>query len=180
MFKYMPYTVRRRTAYRRKPAPKRTYGKRKSAVKRAIRKFANPSRVGRGLPGYPVNNVVRLRYCFNETLALGTGSNEIYPIKCNDVYSPNPNASSDQPSLFNQWKTLYNHYMVVGARITATYMIPAATVSASGIAQTMFLRIDDDATFTGIGSANQFRLVTQTGKTHYKTLMQGSNPRRWY
>jgi len=149
----------------------------KVIARKEIIKHANPKPIGTNLPGFPKDRTVHLRYTNNNTLQLGTGSNEFYAYSCNQAREPS-SLYTGQPSQWKLWSQLYNHYMVVYARVTATFLIPAATATASSTPMTFFIRLDDDYSLTGVGSATQFRTITEGGKTHWKTVMQGSNPTR--
>lgn len=81
------------------------------------------------LSGFPSNKLVKLRYCDNITIKETTLSQANYLFSCNSLYDPNTTGTGHQPYGFDQWGTVYNHYEVLGCKITLL-------VSIAGSAQT--------------------------------------------
>lgn len=178
----MPRT--KRTPKRHARSSHRKKASKKAVSTRRFNRYRNPRRVGQHMPGFPSQNIVKLRFTMNESLQLGTGSNEFYALSCNNVREPSSIYTAN-PQLWQTWSKLYNHYMVVRSLITVTFLIPAATVTATATPMTLFVRLDDDYNITGIGTALQWRNITEGGKTFYRTVMQGSVPQKvvlkgWY
>lgn len=80
------------------------------------------------LSGFPNKKVVRLRYVTQRVLDAG-GTNGIATcvIRANDLYDPEQSVqgtstAGHQPMGFDQWIALYDHFTVVGAKITAKFI----------------------------------------------------------
>lgn len=107
---------------------KRTYGKRKRpARKRPHRRRTYRSR--NGIPsGMPRTRRAYLRYCDQLSITSTTGliGTDIY--RANSVYDPYQPSGGHQPMGYDVWASMYNHYVVKGARIRIT---PAVDTSAA-------------------------------------------------
>jgi len=107
------YTRRRRTTTTRRP------------VRRAIVR-RRPVRRTRRLPpltGFPYySKLVRLRYVEEISLDPVSGGLAYYTFRANSLFDPNLTGSGHQPRGFDQWATLYNHYTVIGAKCSATFL----------------------------------------------------------
>lgn len=124
--------------------------KRKSTTsrssKRARRSVVKPKlRVSTGI-GFPKRMTMTHKYC--ETVQTGlsstTGSLVTYVFSCNGMFDPNITGTGHQPMYFDQMANLYNHYHVIGSKITIK-VVPE-TVSANSSRVTGF--INDNTTIT--------------------------------
>lgn len=70
--------------------------------------------------GFPRTTMVKLRYVDGFSLDPGVGSLAYHAFVANSCYDPNNSGVGHQPMNFDMWSALYNHYIVVGAKITAT------------------------------------------------------------
>lgn len=139
----MPYAKKRTTRTRR--ATKRPAGVRKRTYKK--RTNFRPQRVLR--VGFPKTTLVKLRYVEGVTIDPGIGTLGTYNFRANSCFDPNLTGVGHQPMNFDLWSQLYNHYTVIGARITAQLFDDTATY-ASGI---LFgINLSDDSTFTSDAS----------------------------
>lgn len=97
--------------------PKKAYTK-KSSKRRTQKKVR---RIGRpqGTPsGMPLTRRAYMRYSDRILLTSTSGTIGSYIFRANSVFDPDLTATGHQPMGFDQWTSLYNHYVVVGARIT--------------------------------------------------------------
>lgn len=97
--------------YRKKQTKKRPYRRR--------RKY-NPFKVMR--TPMPPKFATKLRYYQNVSVDPGTGTMTTYSFAANGLTQPNLTGSGHQPRGFDQFMLMYNHYVVVGAKITATFL----------------------------------------------------------
>lgn len=75
--------------------------------------------VSLGAPsGMPTMRRGSLRYCENLILTSTLGVLDDKVIRANGMYDPNQTGTGHQPLGFDQWKLLYNHYVVLGSKIT--------------------------------------------------------------
>jgi len=110
--------------YRYKRRPRKQY--KKKAMFKRYRKYKNRAR----LTGYgPLSQhqIVKLRYySYNEDLAIASGSTEADLWACNSMFDPDVTGSGHQPRGFDQWTLFYNHYTVIGAKVTVNFMCTEA------------------------------------------------------
>lgn len=97
-------------------------GKRKRMGKysrgRRVRRKLNPRR-SLPLAGFPKQKLVRLRYVQElEVVTPATGYSKSLPFVANGMYDPYYPIGGHQPKGFDQWMTVYNHYNVVGSKIS--------------------------------------------------------------
>lgn len=120
----MPVSYRKPRVYRRRRRPR----------KYPVRKRRNPRSkaltVNLRQPITSDNLITKLRYHTNITLNPGVGTSAIHLFRADSVYDPDYSGVGHQPLGFNQFETLYNHYCVIGAKLTARYTSPTSTVSS--------------------------------------------------
>lgn len=106
--------------------PKRKFSRKKSFKKRSFKRRKTSFRkkrtsVPRNL--IPTKLARRFKYC--ETVALDAGATTIstHVFSCNGMFDPNITGVGHQPMGFDQYVgVLYDHYTVIGAKITVTFM----------------------------------------------------------
>lgn len=70
----------------------------------------------------PLNVKQRATFVYAENVALNpAGAPANYVFSCNGLYDPNITGTGHQPRGFDQLMALYDHYVVIGARITVMY-----------------------------------------------------------
>lgn len=110
----MKYVKRSRNIRRRGPGGRRRlYRIKKSKMYR--RRFAPMSR-----SAYPLgtSTVKRFKYTEFFTINPSIGSAGSYVFKANDLYDPNFTGTGHQPYGFDQIIQFYNHFQVLGAKVT--------------------------------------------------------------
>ncbi len=119
----MPYKSKskRRTA---RPGKRRSYGRPRARISRHL---------------MPVSKLVKMKYNQSITLNPGTASGAYQYFRANSVYDPYQSGGGHQPMGFDQLMLFYDHYRVVGARITCTFY-PTVNDYVVGIV------LDDDFT----------------------------------
>lgn len=97
------------------------------------------------ISGFPSRKLVRLRYAQNVNLTpSGTGTPAHYTFSANGMYDPDISGAGHQPMGFDQWMAIYDHYTVLGSKITVRF-IPT---TPSNFAPVGFgCMLTDDATF---------------------------------
>lgn len=65
--------------------------------------------------------VCKLRYSNTHSLTPSTTGSDWVVYNANSVFSPENAGTGHQPMGFDQYALLYNHYIVLGAKITATF-----------------------------------------------------------
>lgn len=132
---------------------KRKYGaiskRRKGTFKKSYKKrrtFRSKRRRGiysLPLAGFPKSKVVRLRYCEEITLDPTATTQGVFVFSANGVYDPNVTGIGHQPKGFDQNMAFYNHYTVLGSKISLRYCNKTGGNDVPGYAE---LLLTDDGT----------------------------------
>lgn len=104
-------------------------------------------RVPRRLPaaGFPARKVVRMRYATRLNLDPPASGAPVHNgFLANGMYDPNTAFGGHQPMGFDQWMAVYNHFTVLGSKITVRY-VPNTTTAFAPIA--FGIMLTDDNTF---------------------------------
>lgn len=140
----MPYVRKKnKKSYRRKP--RKNYRKRR--VFRPQKLLST---------GFPKSTAVKLRYVDSIQMDAGVGTVASHAFVANSCFDPDKVLGGHQPLGFDQWSAFYNHYVVVGSRIKATF----TSQSSSPVTDGFYLHgisLQDDTTFT----ANPLHLMEQ-------------------
>ncbi|QBX89277.1 capsid protein [Apis mellifera virus-8] len=99
--------------------------------------------------GLPAKVMVRHKYVETFTLT-ATGIPSGYTFRANSMFDPNFTGTGHQPLYFDQYANLYNHYTVIGSKITFTF---AAADNVYPPFQVAALLDDDGATATLLADA---------------------------
>lgn len=141
--------------------------------KRTTRRRKKPSRryrlVSMGTPaGVPTQKVVKMRYCDKQTITCTSGILNTYVFSANSIHDPNTTGVGHQPMGHDTMASLYNHYVVLGSRITIRWAQLGST-TANDMMVGCYLN-DDSAT-----SYSTFTSIVEARKGHYKFLVQQRN-----
>lgn len=98
--------------YRRRYRRKRPSRRRRRRYKRS-RQLTNyaPS-------GMPTQRIAKLRYAEQTTITSTSGVLDSIRFRANGIFDPNVDIGGHQPMGFDQWSTLFNHYVVLGSKLT--------------------------------------------------------------
>lgn len=127
----------------------RTYAK-KSRKKNARRRPRNRRRRVNNanymgfVSGMPKVRRAYLRYADTVSLTSTVGALGLYQFRANSVQDPDLTSTGHQPMGYDQWAALYNHYVVVGAKITIKSL---ATAQVAPYGAIMGCYISDDTSF---------------------------------
>lgn len=150
----MPY----RRAYRSKrKVVARSY--RRAPVRRYHKKRMTMSK-------YPVeaSKLVRLKYVSAPvTINPAAGLLGIHIFSANDLFKPDVTSAGHQPMGFDEWMTFYEHFTVIGSKITATFSPVGNTTGTNQLVCGIYT--DSNTTSTSTPSA----MMEQPG-TIYKFL----------
>lgn len=107
---------------------KKHYAKKSRGGKRNKKKSKYPKYIAMGTPsGMPTIRRAVLRYCDQHTLTSSAGLLSSYVYRANSLFDPNFTGTGHQPMGFDQWSLLYNHYVVLGAKITVQMIVDNST-----------------------------------------------------
>lgn len=154
--------------------PKRYSKKRSTTKKRRSRRRRryNPYRrltSGMGTPsGMPKQRIAKLRYCSNISVISTLGALGSHTFGANDIYDPDITGTGHQPMGHDQWANLFNHYVVLGSKITVY------PVQDAGIQGLCGVYLSDD-TSTPYTSGDQF-MEAKRGSYQIQSMTRGSRP----
>jgi len=115
--------------------PKRKYVKERkvSAYRRKRRKRSKSRRIPRGL--FAKTTKMAFRYVDTVTINADAGSNFVYlTYSANGMYDPDTTGIGHQPYGFDQYMQFYNHYTVIGSKMTCKFQPPAPSTTSAGTA----------------------------------------------
>lgn len=93
--------------------------------------------------GFGMPKIIKMRHRYFENVALVTtvaGIPSFYRFRANGLVDPNQTGTGHQPTLFSVMKNYYNHFKVIGAKISVTF-IPT---SSGTVPQYVGIMADDD------------------------------------
>lgn len=147
----MAYKTKKKFVPRRKFVKKRRVV-RKSNIPRGVNTMAN------------IPRIQRHRYCQPFSITSTVSAPGIYRFAANDMNDPGASGGGHQPMRFDEMKLFYNHYVVVGSRITVTYTGSTTTAATSNpVVWSVFL--NDDGS-----SPPSYTAAIEQGRTTYRHL----------
>lgn len=146
----------------------------KMAPKRSVVKNRRNVPIGKG---FPLKMTMTHKYEEVIDITSTTGAQQIHRLLANSMYDPNNTGVGHQPLYFDQMSALYNHYHVIGAKLTCTF-IPKAS---GGVAMGVGVLINDDssAAYTSISnlgeqSRGQTRVIPPSSTSAVKIVSKYS------
>lgn len=111
--------------YRKKYATKKkTYKPRRKYKKKA----AMP---GREMPGFPITKIVKMRYVDTIRMDPAAGASATHRFRANSINDPDITGAGHQPLGHDQWAAFYNHYVVLGSKITCKFIAESTSQTSS-------------------------------------------------
>lgn len=98
--------------------------------------------------GFPKQARMSMRYWDNITVSSTTGSVGLWNFRANDVYDPNATGTGHQPMYFDQMMAIYNHFVVVGSKISVFPSYGGANTTPYA----MVIMFNDDLTSPSLSS----------------------------
>ncbi|AXH76623.1 MAG: capsid protein [Circoviridae sp.] len=158
----MAYTKKPRAPRRRPRAQRRPVARRRYPYRRRFRHMGVPT-------GLPTQRLARLVYVNNTEATSNLGVISVLKYRANSVFDPDQTGVGHQPFGFDTWATLYNHYVVLGAKITvkAINSIPDGASPAY-----IGCYLSDDTDISNYPNAYQ---LMEAGKGSYRLVNPGNN-----
>lgn len=146
------YKARKRLNYRRK----RNYK----------RRTQNPSSV-RSWTGFPVNKIAKLRFINSQKLSIINPTPDHYEIsiRANGIFDVD--GGTHRPYGAYQWSQFYNHYVVLGAKISVTF---AQSAGSPGDTIACVVYLDDDTV-----AKTDWRQISESGRGRYRFINPGGS-----
>lgn len=161
----MPYKPYQRAGMRNRKYP----FKKKNAKRRVNKPLVSISRS----PAAPYA-FVRMRYSNGGTFnPLVSGDPADLRVVANGLFAPDVDLTTHQPIGFDQWMAFYEHYQVLGAKITATFS-PTGTTEATARACVGVALLSDNTTITDLNQMRENGNVTWKYLTLQRDLVQVS------
>lgn len=110
----------------------------------------------------PKSQRVRMRFCGPVSIDSNGSSIAIAQYRANSIVDPDAALGGKNPLGYDQWKVWYNHYVVVGSRLTFK-LFP--TTNTTNIPNVVGVYLSDD-TFI----PNQYDSLIMQGRGHYKIV----------
>lgn len=105
---------------------KRKYKKKRKETKRRYRKRRSGYNQMTNISRTPIAKraLIKMRYVEDFSLDPNdiTATVNAFQFRANDVYDPNYTGGGHQPHGFDQWMTFYQHFTVLGSKMTAKFM----------------------------------------------------------
>lgn len=103
----------------------------------------------------PSCRFMKLRYCDTITLDAGAGTLASHKFRANSLFDPDFTGTGHQPMGFDQMALLYNHYAVLGSKITCNFT--ASGTSATTAQSHVGVRLDDSTTAPTVANTERER-----------------------
>lgn len=103
----------RKYAKKRQPRKTRNY-RRKGYKRRSLVSNYVPS-------GMPTQRIAKLKYAQTMSVTSNTGIIGEQRFSANNIYDPDVTGTGHQPMGHDQWTALFNHYVVLGSKITVNF-----------------------------------------------------------
>lgn len=98
--------------------------------------------------GFPKKCKATLKYYEVVQMTSTTGVVAKYQWSCNGLYDPNITAGGHQPMYFDSYMALYDHYTVIGSKLTIKMVQNATNINPTTVA----VYQDDDTTTTNVAA----------------------------
>lgn len=157
----MPFKVSRKVARRRGGRRYRKRGYKRKGYRNGP-KLQGTASLYRPI-GFPSNKVVKMRYAEGRSFLVpaATTSTE-FAVSANSIFDPYVPSGGHQPMGHDQWAQFYNHYVVIGSRISVTFSAQAGT---PGRTMVCCCYIDDDNATLG-----DWRQLVESGRASYQLI----------
>lgn len=135
--------------------------------RRGIRVYGPYARLGTPLG---TKQYANFRYHDQITLTPGTGTSAVHVFSANGLYDPDISGVGHQPRGFDQVMALYDHFVVLGAKITLQF----ASGGVSG-ANVCGVRVADSAT---VSTSNDYNMESGNSVYGVQPVSTGGSPLR--
>lgn len=113
--------------------------RRRKSYRRPYKKRYAKKKKHRTLPigGFPKSKMVKFRYVAEVNINAPLAGIASHVFSANGLYDPDLTGVGHQPGNFDKWMTVYDHYQVLGSKITVTPILD----STSGVSPTAYIGI---------------------------------------
>lgn len=142
--------------------------KSKNSKRKNVRVMRSLSRV-QGVPNFlPKQQTMKLSYVSNTILTSAAGLLANYQFRANGLHDPDITSTGHQPYGWDQLKEYYNHYVVLGSKITV-HAVPQTDNAVNAGVLGVYLSDDTSHGFTS------YTTFIEAGKGTWSLMNGGSN-----
>lgn len=121
--------------------------------------------------GLPKMCIVTHRYVDSKVLNMSAGVTSTFTFKCNGMFDPDYTGTGHQPLYFDQLSALYNHYCVIGSKITIRFAGTVATAGGNSVPIVACLQTHPAASPTYTDPLN----AAEQNYSHFKLMGPGQD-----
>lgn len=148
----------------------RVFSKKKNTItKRKNVRFRNTVSVGKG---FPKKMVMTHKYVDLISMTASGGTVATRQFVCNGMYDPDYTGTGHQPMYFDQMSALYNHYTVIGSKITVKTVNSYGPASSPAYWFTLAQNDDGTISYNSLSTQSE----RGDGKTRLVTAGSTSTP----
>lgn len=158
--------------------------KRKRRTRKRTTKRRRVARFRRMPTVVPDSKIVKHRWVSTIQLDAGISSSARHIYRANSMFDPDLTGVGTQPLGFDQWAVFYDHYTVIGSRLTAKFM-PTSSSGFVGAAIVGVILTDNTSvlpTPAAIMEQNnsKWKLMGATGTQRVTTVAENYSPRKFF
>lgn len=147
-----PYSRRRRVTKSRRKYGRKKQGSTIPQIYRPYNRMANAI--------FPIKYCTKLKYSEAFTINPVVAGAGVYPFRANSCFDPNASAGGHQVSGFDTLMRIYQHYTVIGAKITFRVAVPVNNSQPF----IMGIHLDDEGTLTEGGNVTALMEQPRTNR----------------
>jgi len=133
--------------------------------------------------GFPRSKFVTMKYFLNTNVSWAAGAMGAQIMSCNSIYDPDRTSTGHQPSNYDTWSTLYDHYCVLSSSIKVT----ASCQTITGVVPVIWgVAVNDNTTpasasdpSTMIENGSKYRMLPAYQSVS-QTMTEKFNASRWF
>lgn len=171
-------TMKRRRAPRYSPYRRRTRSRTSRNPRTALtltQGFMPKLSVPRKIFGFPDTLVTKLKYSDLITLTSTSNSLSRYVFQPNNAYDPDYTGIGHQPMMFDQFAAVYARYVVLGAKLTASFSPISNTISTTQPSGPLIVGIFEDYDTSFTATSVSFLMESNNSTTAFLNNAQGGN-----
>lgn len=143
-------------------------GPRRKARRKVIRRYKRRMPIPQGVKSsLNIPRLQKFRYVQNFEINPGAGTIAVHNWSANDLNQPNKTTSGHRPMRFDAIKTFYNHYVVIGSKITVTKVSTGAGAQTT-IVWGIFMN-------DSVISPTSFSQMVEQGRSRYRVTNTSNN-----
>lgn len=131
--------------------------------------------VPRKIFGFPDSLVTKLKYSDLITLTSTSNSLARYVFQPNNAYDPDYSGTGHQPMMFDQFAAVYARYVVLGAKVTASFSPISNTISTAQPSGPLIVGLFEDYDTSLVATNVSWLMESNNSTTAFLNNAQGGN-----